>query len=267
VATRLRGIALGYAPDVGRLRELSRERIQLAVQAAGFAAGTVEMISPAVARIRRASQKIDPDRVREAVERVVLKDLRAIGATARVARFDAPPVMEAPAGEIEIRAQASGIRDLFAPFISTVEIWQSGRVVERYSITTEVEAHALVCVAARDLPANIRFSRDDAVLEIRRLERTPSLYLRDADRLRGMYPRRSLARGEIITADLLVSDLVVKPGDHVRIQTQSDRLQISAAGEARAAGRVGDRISVRNKQSGLVLQATIVDEGLVRVNY
>ncbi len=267
VAARLRGIALGYAPDVGRVRELSRDRIQLAVQAAGFAAGTVDIVAPVVVRIRRASQQIDPDRVREAVERVVLKDLRAIGATARVARFDTPPVMEAPAGEMEIRVQAGGVRDLFAPFISTVEIWQNGRVVERFSITTEVEAHAHVLVAAQDLPANLRFSPGDAVLEIRRLERMPSLYLREVDRLRGMYPRRSLARGEVITADLLVSDLVIKPGDDVRILTQSDRLQISAAGEARAAGRVGDRISVRNKQSGMVLQATVIDEGLVRVNY
>jgi flagella basal body P-ring formation protein FlgA len=267
VVERLRAVALGYAPNVGAVRELPRERIVLAINAAGFAASSVRIEAPPVVLIRRAAQTVAPELVREAVERATLTELRASGAAARLVRLDLPPVIEAAAGELEVRASIGGVRDLFAPFIVAVELWQAGRVVQRFSTRAQVEAFASVVVAARDLPANVRVRKEDLAVEVRRLERAAALYLRDETRLRGTSLRRVVARGEAITTDLLVAEIVIKPGDPVRIVTQGDHLQIVASGEARAAGRIGDRIQVKNNQSGLLLQAVVVDEGLVSVRF
>jgi flagella basal body P-ring formation protein FlgA len=252
VAGRLRAVALGYAPNVGTVREIARDRIALAITAAGFAQGTVQIEAPAIALVRRATQIVAPELVREAVERAALAEMRAIGATARLARLDLPPVIEVPAGKIEARASIGGVRDIFAPFIIGIE---------------QVEAFASVIVAARDLATNARLRKEDVIIEERRLERGTSLYVRDSERLRGTSVRRAVARGEAITTDLLVSEIVIKPGDTVRIVTESGRLQIAAAGEARFAGRIGDRIQVKNNQSGQLLQAVVVDEGLVSVRF
>jgi flagella basal body P-ring formation protein FlgA len=267
VAERLRALALGYAPYVGVVRELPRQRIAIAITAAGFPAGTVRIEAPPVALIRRAAQTVAPELVREAVERVTLTELRANGAVARLVRLDLPPAIEAPAGEIEVRASIGGVRDFFAPFSVAVELWQAGRVVHRFSTTAQVEAFAPVVVAARDLPANVRVRKEDLALEVRRLERPASLYLRDETRLRGTSVRRVVARGKAITTDLLVAEIVIRTGDAVRIMSQADRLQVVALGEARTAGRIGDRIQVKNKESGLLLQAVVVDEGLVSVRF
>jgi len=265
VAARLRTIALGYAPSLGVVRELTRERLTLLLSAAGFPPGSVRLQAPAVVLIRRAGQTLAPELVRAAVERVTLSELQANGATARLARLDLPPVIEAPAGTVEVKATLGGVRDLFSPFIVSIEVWQMGRVIHRLSTTAQVEAFAPVLVATRALPAQVRLRKDDVALEVRRLERPISLYLREEQRLRGTSLRKALARGEVLTADVLQAEFVVMPGDSVRIVTQGDRLQIAAQGEARAAGRIGDRIQVKNKQSGLLLQAVVVDEGLVRV--
>ncbi|MDX2030110.1 MAG: flagellar basal body P-ring formation chaperone FlgA [Blastocatellia bacterium] len=267
VSERLRGIALGYAPSVGAVREIERGRILLAMAAAGFPAGAVRLEAPPVASVRRAGQVIALEKVREAVERATLADLRLGGATARLARLDLPPSIEAPAGPAEVRASAGGVRDLFAPFIVSVEIWQEGRVTRRLGVTAQVEAFAPVVVAARDLPARVPVRREDAALEVRRLTRSAALYLGDPARLRGASLNRPVERGEPITADLLTAEIVVKPGDAVRIVGESNRLQVMAAGEALTAGRIGDRIQVKNNQSKLTLQAIVVDEGLVRVRF
>lgn len=267
VAGRLRAVALGYSPNVGAVREIARDRIALAITAAGFAQGTVQIEAPPIARVRRASQIVAAALVREAVERAALAEMRAIGATARLARLDLPPVIEVPAGKIEARASVGSVRDIFAPFIIGIEIWQDGRVVKRLSGTAQVEAFASVIVAAHDLASNARLRKEDVIIEERRLERGTSLYVRDPERLRGTSVRRAVARGEAITTDLLVSEIVIKPGDTVRIVTESGRLQIAAAGEARFAGRIGDRIQVKNNQSGQLLQAVVVDEGLVSVRF
>lgn len=267
MTARLRAVALGYAPNIGTVREITRERIALAITAAGFVEGTVQLASPAVVLVRRAAQTVDATLVREEIERVTVSELNASGATARLSRLDLPPVIEAPSGEIEIRATANTVRDLFSPFTVFVELRQEGRVVKRFNATAQVEAFASVFVAAREIAANTRLRPEHFKSEVKRLERPLSNYVTDPERLRGMAARRDFSRGEAITTEAISSEIVVHPGDPVRIIGQSGLLQIMVSGEARAAGRIGDRIQVKNLQSGAMLQAIVTDEGLVRVRF
>jgi flagella basal body P-ring formation protein FlgA len=48
---------------------------------------------------------------------------------------------------------------------------------------------------------------------------------------------------------------------------RSGGMQIAIIGEARANGRIGDRIAVKNTQSGVILQATVIDEHTVKLNF
>ena len=267
IVARLRAVSLGYAPNIGSVRELTRARIALAITASGFAEGTFQLVSPAVALIRRSAQTIDPSLVREEIERVTLAELNASGATARLSRLDLPPLIEAPSGKIEIRAVMGTTRDLFSPFTVFVELRQEGRVVSRFNATAQVEAFASVLVAAREIAANTRLRPEHFKPEIKRLERPLSYYVTEAERLRGMAVRRDLARGDAITTEAISSEIVIHPGDQVRIIGQSGALQIAVTGEARAAGRIGDRIQVKNLQSGTLLQAIVADEGVVRVRF
>ena len=265
--TRLRAVSLGYAPNVGMTREIARERLTLAIAAAGFAEGTVRLEAPAVILIRRAAQVVDSLLIREAIEHATLDALNASGATARLSRLDFPAQVEAPAGQLEIRASAGQVRDVFSPFTVFVELWQEGRVVKRFNATAQVEAFAPILVVAREIAANTRLRQDSFKTEVKRLERPLNQYVTDPERLRGMAVRRAMARGEAIMTDVIHSEIVVRPGDQVRIIGQSGALQLIVTGEARAAGRIGDRIQVKNSQSGALLQAIVADEGVVRIRF
>ena len=266
-AARLRAISLGYAPNVGVTREILRDRIALALAAAGFTGNAVRLEAPAVARIRRAAQIVDPALLRAAIEHATLDELNASGATARLTRLELPTNVEAPAGTLEIRASTGPARDLFAPFTVFIELWQEGHVVKRLQATAQVEAHAPILVAAREIAENTRLRQDSFSLEVKRLERPLNHYVTDPERLRGTAVRRSLARGEAITTDVISAEIVVRPGDPVKIIGQSGALQLMVTGEARAAGRIGDRIQVKNVQSGALLQAIVADEGIVRIRF
>lgn len=266
-SNRLRAIPLGYAPDVGAVRELSRERITMAIAAAGFAKQTIKLEAPSIALVRRAAQVVDHALIQEAVENAALAGLRADGATARLSRLDVPSLLEVPSGTVEVRAQVGGVKNLFAPFIVSIECHVDGRVARRFSATAQVEAFAPVLVAASDMAANTRLRPENVRLEVRRLEHAPATYLRDIERLRGLSTQHTVMHGEPVTTDALVAEIIIKPGDAVRIVGDSGALNIAVAGEARAAGRIGDRIQVKNIQSGALLQATVIDEGLVRVRF
>jgi flagella basal body P-ring formation protein FlgA len=253
------------------MRELTRAQVVMALAAAGFNEADVQLDAPDVVIIKRASQQVDLTLVRDAVERATLGDLQANGATARLARLDLPPMIEVPAGKVEARAAMANVRDLYAPFTVFIELWMEGRIVHRLSATAQVEAFAPVLVAARTLAAGTRLRPDAVTTAVRRLNRPLTSYVLDPGRLRGMAVREAVARGEAITTELMLAEYVVKPGDQVRVVGESSdvptKVQIVVNGEARTAGRVGDRVQVKNLQSGNLLQAVVVDEGLVRVKF
>ena len=267
IVKRLRAVPLGYAPNTGAVREITRERIQLAIAAAGFPDRAVQVEGQTFVLIRRAAQTVDPAVICAAVERAALSQLEADGATVRVSRIDVPPHIEVQSGLVEVRATIGGVRNLLAPFTVFIELWVDGRIARRISATAQVEVTAPVVVALRELTANKRVREEDVSVEPRRLERAASLYVRAPSQLRGKIVRHHVAAGEALTTDELVAEIVVKVGDAVRIVGESGTLQVAVAGEARASGRVGDRIQVRNTQSGSLLQAIVVDEGLVRVRF
>ncbi|MER3427138.1 MAG: flagella basal body P-ring formation protein FlgA [Pyrinomonas sp.] len=264
---RLASASLGYAPAVGAAREIGRVDVLRAIIAAGFRAEEVRFSGPASSLVRRAAQKLDEQLLRAAVEQAVLTELQAAGATARLVRLDLPPHVDIPTGQIEVRVAANGVRDPFTPFPLTAEVRVDGRTVRRLSLTAQVEAFAPVLVAARDLAIGRRLREEDATVEVRRLTRPVTSYLRETKQLRGMAASRLIVRGETFTIDALHAETVIRPGDQVRIEGASDRVRVAVMGEARAAGRIGDRITVRNAQSGALLQAVVVDEGVVRVRF
>ncbi|MDX6382454.1 MAG: flagellar basal body P-ring formation protein FlgA [Blastocatellia bacterium] len=266
-ATRLRAIELGYAPNVGTLRELSRERIALAIAAVGFSERTVRLEAPPIVTIRREAQSIDHSLIREAVEHATLVGLQSKGATARLLRLDLPPTIEAPTGVVELRASLGGVRNMFAPFAVSIEIWIDGRIARRFNATAQVEAFAPVLVAAHDLTEKTRLREGDFTIAIKQLFRSAAFYVTEPAQLRGVSVVRSLSLGDAITVDAITAEFVIKPGDSVRIIGESRGLKISVSGEARAAGRVGDRIQVKNLQSGIIFQAIVVDEGVVSVRF
>src|SRR5205085_327080 len=146
----------------------------LQITAAGFPKDGVRIEGPEVAIIRRAAQIVDLALVREAVESVALADLTARGATARLMKLDLPAVIEVPTGAIEARASIRGVRDLFSPFIVSIELLVDGLVSRRLSATAQVEAFAPVIVAARALAENSRVRKGDVAVEVRKLERPAS---------------------------------------------------------------------------------------------
>jgi len=266
-SARLQNINLGYSPDVGLIRQIQRDKIVLAVAAAGFSEDSVEIKSQVQVTVRRESQLIDASLIREAVERATLAQFHARGVKARLMRLDLPPRVEVRTGSAELRASIGNLKNLFSPFGVSVDILIDGRSARRLNVLAQIEATTSVVVAASDLAARTRLRAQDFTIETVKLDRDFSTYVFDPIRLRGVTLTRALSKGQPVTTDAVAPDIVVKPGDVVRIIADSAKLSIALTGEARASGHVGDRIQVKNLQSGTLVQAIVVDEGIVSVRF
>lgn len=262
---RLKTISLGYAPNIGMTREISREQIALAISAAGFSEGEIALNSPAKIIVRRNGQEISNNQIRVAIEKSILSQFSADKISAQIIRLDLPEKIQVAVGKVEIRVNISGNRNLLERFSLPVEIRIDGKIVRSFAATMEIEAFAEVYVAAKDLAINTKIGETDVKLEKQRLEKPITSYLRETGKLRGAVLIKNVANGEQITTDSFVAGVVIKFGDSVRIEAQSGNLKIILNGEARSAGKIGDRIAVKNLQSGSILQAVVQDEGLVKV--
>jgi len=266
-AERLGSISLGYAPNIGMNKEIGRAQILLAISAAGFSGSGFVLEAPLKIVIHRSGQQIPEEQIRETVERSVLGLFPASQVEARILRLEVPQRILVPAGKLEIRANAAGIHNLFARFSVPVEIRVDGKIVRTFAANVEIEAFANIAVAAKDLAAQAKITGTDVNFERRKLVKPLASYVLDARGLRGAMLISNVPTGSAITSDLFVAGVVIKYGDTVRLEAVSGTLKVTINGEARSAGKIGDRIAVKNIQSGAILQAFVVDEGIARVAF
>ena len=77
---------------------------------------------------------------------------------------------------------------------------------------------------------------------------------------------RNISSGTLINVDYLVRPIVVRERDVVEIIYKSNNIKLKTRGTAMKSGVVGDTIRVKNDSSGIVVQATIVDKGVVEID-
>ena len=90
-------------------------------------------------------------------------------------------------------------------------------------------------------------------------------YYTDPVQVDGMIVRRSLRAGTTLTPDMLEPADIISRGQPVTILLNRPGIRIEIKGSALADGHEGERIRVRNEQTGALLYAEVIGDGLVQV--
>ena len=90
-------------------------------------------------------------------------------------------------------------------------------------------------------------------------------YFSRAEDVIGLHSKRSIASGKTLHAGMLKQAKRVKRGNQVEIIAISQGLQVRMMGKALADGGLGDRIKVKNLNSGRVITGTVAGTGLIHV--
>jgi flagella basal body P-ring formation protein FlgA len=267
-AARARQVSLGFSPRVGAMREIGRANILLALAAAGFNENDLALDIPEKVLVKRAAQVLSQNMLREAVEKAILPQFEAEKVSARITKLQLPDSLELPTGNVEVRVvNFSGITNFLVPSVISLELRVDGKVLRRVPANVEIEASADVLVLNRSGTVGTKLTAADVHTEKVRLERALSSYFRTPAEIVGKKLLKNVAESVPLTADAVAADTVIKTGDTVSIIVRSGNTQISVTGEARASGRIGDRIAVKNTQSGVILQARVEAEGLVKLSF
>ena len=150
---------------------------------------------------------------------------------------------------------------------STVGVRCPSRNTWTVYVPVNVEVEVPILVLRRALARRSPVEPTDVELQTRRLPGIASAFISDLGSLSGRRLKRALPAGSVLTADVLIPDVLVKRGQQVTLVAMSETIQIRAQGQALGEGGANDRIRVQNVNSMKIVEGVIESAGVVRVSF
>ncbi len=122
-----------------------------------------------------------------------------------------------------------------------------------------------VVVARRALVRGQALDADDLMLSEVDVSGVHKAYFTRVEDVVGMRAKRSVGSGKLLHAGLLDRAKWVKRGNQVEIIAHGEGLQVRMMGKALGDGSRGDRIKVKNLNSGRIITGTVAAAGVVHV--
>lgn len=259
--------SLGRAPLPGRSRRIHVRTVESRLERAGLPMERVRLSGAERIAVARAAETLPRETVermaREALERKLADRPEARVLSVRASRPATLPV----GGPLTARVEVRGGGDLIGTVPLTLRFERNGRPAGDVSVSARVAVYGDVVVARRPIPRHAPL--DPEVLAVRRMDvaDAPARPFRAADELSGTRASRRIGAGTPIRPDLAERPPAVQRGDRVRILARSPGLEISALGEVRTPGAVGNRVRVVNVDSGKRLDGRVLDSDTVAVDF
>lgn len=132
-------------------------------------------------------------------------------------------------------------------------------------VPVKVALMEAVVVTRRPLVRGQALRAGDVALSEVDVSRLHKAYFSHVEDVIGLRTKRAVSSGSTLHAGVLQRERLVKRGGQVEIVSNGDGLQVRMQGKALADGGRGDRIKVKNLNSGRVVTGTVAGAGLIEV--
>lgn len=206
---------------------------------------------------------VDGQQITHLSEQAVLAQMRRHPATAGATR-------------IEASAAALDSRLAFTPCSKPISVSADlqrlqGRINARVSCTApspwtiyvplELRLFRPVLVTKRDLQRGDTIAAEDIELRERNVLASTAPALTRADEVIGQQVKRPLAAGSLLQAPALEQPVLVRRGDRISVDSAPGTVSVRISGEALGTARRGERVRVKNLQSGRIIDAVVTGNG------
>jgi flagella basal body P-ring formation protein FlgA len=184
-----------------------------------------------------------------------------------VTDFNAQPQsIRLPLGQISYHLTRQPKGDSPGKKFITATISVNGKEYSTVRMNGTVHFWGTVICLADSLPTDKIIATHDIEADFRDISMLGDDVIRNPEDAIGKKLKRSLQSGSLLYGKLLENPLLVKRGDLVTIVAENKSLRITTKGEVRTDGSLGETVRVKNLTSHRLLQARVIDEGLVQVD-
>lgn len=147
-----------------------------------------------------------------------------------------------------------------------VFFFRSGSIFQTANLNLQVNLFQKVLVAKEAIKQGQSLTPDLFELSRREVSSLADPPVTSLNELEGKAAARQIVAGKSLTQSCIQREELVKRGATVSIEYAKGGVRITAAGEAKEAGRLGETIRVKNVASNRIISAVVQDEKTVRIS-
>lgn len=160
---------------------------------------------------------------------------------------------------------------------TTTDLIKAGRITigvrcnaeKKWSIFTSaiIKTYQMVVALSQPIQRGEIITRQHLTIEKREVSNLREDFVTQIEQVENKQITRQLGTGTILSLRYITEPKLIKRGDKVVISTTKQDFSIKMNGVAMMDGTKGQLIQVKNQNSGRIINATVVEPGLVSVNY
>ncbi|MGD8385785.1 MAG: flagellar basal body P-ring formation chaperone FlgA [Desulfobacteraceae bacterium] len=265
---RLEAMEVASAPAPGSSYQFNRHFLDYKVGSAlGDRENGITLEIPSTLVIHRAAQVITSARMKEIFREYLIQNAPWSLDEMVVEDLQVPGDLALPEGNLRWDIRENGNTDYLGNLSATLTFLVDGRAVRRAPVSARIAVTQHVVQASRNIQRGDAVRKDDLRLVRQTTTRRTGDALTSLEEAAGKKAARSIRVGRTLTAAMVEDPPVVEKGSAVTIVAENEILRITTRGEALEDGCHGDRIRVRNLQSGKEIFSTVEAPGWVRVRF
>ena len=156
--------------------------------------------------------------------------------------------------------------ELSNKFSCSVQIFADGKAFARTAVSGKYYVLGEIYVPARNIDKGELITPDMLKTITVRMNRVKPMFVTEKDKLVNKEAKKYLKEGKIVTDRDIGEKILIKKNDLITVVYKTDKMQITARGQARQDGVKGERIEVENTKSKKVLVGTVVDAETVYID-
>jgi flagella basal body P-ring formation protein FlgA len=160
---------------------------------------------------------------------------------------------------------------------TTTDIIKGGRTTigvrcnaeKKWSIFTSavIKNYQMIVISSQPIQRGEIITRQQLAIEKREVTHLRDDFVTQIEQVENKQATRQLNIGTVLSLRSLAEPRLIKRGDKVVISTTKSDFSIKMNGTAMMDGTKGQLIRIKNQNSGRIINATVIEPGLVSVNY
>jgi flagella basal body P-ring formation protein FlgA len=147
-----------------------------------------------------------------------------------------------------------------------VFFFAKGSVSQSANLNIQINLFQKILIAKESIRQGQNLSAELFEIARREVSSLSDPAVTSVEELSGKSAARQIVAGKALTQSCLQRRELVKRGDMVSIQYAQGGVKITASGEAKESGHLGESIKVKNMASSRIISAVIQDEKTVTIN-
>jgi len=264
---KLSSIVVARAPLPGNSRTLGKQTFQFRLKQNGIDLSQIVLHIPSEVVFTRNFIEVSREKIKMLVSDYIQKNILKDHSDGNIKEIQVADSLQLPNGRISFKVIPPRNRELLGQIPFSVHFDVNGKFYKRVWATATVEVLADVVVTKKPLGRHKPINEDDIELLKMDLAKLPTGVVTDPEAVLGKRTRRAIGAKTVLRADLVEFPPLVKRGDVVIIIAESEGLKITALGQVKKKGRLGESIPVINFDSKKILYARVLDSSTVKVEF